>query len=47
MHQPAPLTTAFALADKAWLEGLAFYFDDDSYGPRHSSVRGARLLLRR
>ena len=38
MHQPAPLTTAFALADNAWLEGLAFYFDDDSYGPRHSSV---------
>ena len=50
MHQPAPLTSAFALADTARLEGLAFYFRDDYDGLRpcrHNSARGARLLLKR
>ena len=32
MHQPAPLTTAFALTDTARLEELAFYFGNDYYG---------------
>ena len=34
MHQPAALTTAFALADTARLEELAFYFGNDNYGLR-------------
>ena len=40
--------TAFALANPARLEGLAFYFGDDCYGlrpRRHISARGARLAF--
>ena len=50
MHQHAPLTTAFALADTARLEELALHYGSDYYGPRprqHNSARGARLRLRR
>ena len=42
------MTLAFALVDTVRLEGLAFYFGDDYYdlrSRRHSSARGARLLL--
>jgi len=48
MHQPAPLTTAFALTDTAWLEGLALHFGGDYYGlrPRRNTLaRGARPPL--
>ena len=50
MHQPAPLTTAFALADTPRLEGLALHFGGDYYSlrpRRHNSARGARPPLQR
>ena len=36
-------TSTFALADVAWLEGLASYFDDDYYDLRMKTSAFARI----